>query len=56
LARRINSLQQLHEIASTTEAHFERQDAGDLFCLAHELTPIAVEFIPLRLCVTLPGG
>jgi hypothetical protein len=23
---------------------------------AHELTPIAVEFIPLRLCVTLPGG
>jgi hypothetical protein len=22
---------------------------------AHELTPIAVEFIPLRLCVTLTG-
>jgi hypothetical protein len=34
LARRINSPQQLHEVASTTEALFERQDAGDLFCLA----------------------
>ena len=24
------SLQQLHEVASTTEAHFKRQDVGDL--------------------------
>jgi hypothetical protein len=34
LARRMNSLQQLHEVASTTEAHFERQDVSDLLCPA----------------------